>query len=409
MSQRFAFCMATLAALVLVVCLGAQGQQRPGPGQGMNWAMGTVKDFSSGSVSLSGARDIRDPRSQPADMTFVINADTQLLHQELIRAGAFVAVHYSAENGKLVAVSVAAYGPGYGYGGTGAPGSNPAANRNPYNSVPGGPGSPTPPRAPASSTADTGSSTRLGACSYSSGPCISTPGPQTLPAGVGHDFASVQREADALAKEHAGARIYRVHLNYAKDAVWQAEFSYVTEPDGKVKRSRWGDLRVSIDPARENPSRYQIVSEFNDQMDDPPPLAPANLASPWDTMRTMNIPASIRQSPGGMSIDLGQVGATQRVTRQEDPADALKVIGRSAGAGQWFWVMKFLYPSSPGTSTVFQIIYADAVAGRATSECANMAGTNPNNWAIIACPPAYESRKGPNILTNEHNMPRFPK
>jgi hypothetical protein len=85
-------------------------------------------------------------------------------------------------------------------------------------------------------------------------------------------------------------QVYTIHLNYMNDAVWQAEFDYVTEPSGRGRNSRWGDCRVYIDPARGNVSQYQAVIEYTDQFGDPPPLAPANLAPPWGAMRSMNIP-----------------------------------------------------------------------------------------------------------------------
>jgi hypothetical protein len=79
------------------------------------------------------------------------------------------------------------------------------------------------------------------------------------------------------------------------------------------------------------------------------------------------------------------------------PTDYLKVIARSVGQGQWVWAASWPFPTNPNTGTVFQIIYADAVTGRATSECANMPGMNPDNWTLITCPPAYEPPKRPHV------------
>jgi hypothetical protein len=390
MHQRCSFAIITAILLLGQGLLGLRAwcQQKANLRETQKYVTGIVRSFSNGVIALAQARDARSQGSPSADITFVITTDTAFPNRDFVRVNTSVMVGYVEQNGKLIARTVAFLGFSNG---TAAPSGSrqPIPSQNPYTTIPGHPGSPTPPYSPARPAG--------GGCPNSAGPCMATPGPQLLPAGTGHDFNSVWRQADVLAKDHPGAKIYTIHLNYMNDAVWQAEFDYVTEPSGRGRNSRWGDCRVYIDPARGNVSQYQAVIEYTDQFDDPPPLAPANLAPPWGAMRSMNIPARIRQSEGGIKIDLGEVGATHRLTMPTGPTDYLKVIARSVGQGQWVWAASWPFPTNPNTGTVFQIIYADAVTGRATSECANMPGMNPDNWTLITCPPAYEPPKRPHV------------
>lgn len=393
MRSRIVLAMVPLLVLAFMTNLDGQYQQRLGPGQTPKWATGTVKEFSTGSLALAQARDVRDPRSQSADMTFVITADTVWLHRESIREGTTVVVHYVEQNGKLIAESVASYGL-----------PAPYSRRNPYGAVStpqeGSPSylSTVPP----ASNRGAGSPQTEGGCRYSAGPCLASPGPQSLPAGTAHDFNSVRQQADALAKQYQQPKLYNVHLNYMNDAVWQAEFDYVTAPSGKHRNSRWGDCRVHIDPARGNARQYETVVGFNDQMDEPPPVAPSNLVSPWESIRSMNIPASIRQSQGGIKIELHQVGATHRVVRPTYQEKYMQVVAQSVASGRWVWATSWPFPANPNTGSVYQILYVDAVNGRGTSECANMPGMNENSWSVISCPIADES-------SNRRRANRFPK
>ena len=341
----------------ILMAVNAHAQQQPRPGQQMKWATGTVKEFSSGSIALSDARDTRDPRSQPVDMTFAITADTQTLYPQVIRAGTTVVVHYFEQDGKLFAISVAYFGAANGRPTIPQSGASFPA-QNPYGAaVP--PPAANLPRMPTQTPQPASGSAR--GCAYTAGPCIQTPGPQLLPPDTGHDFNSVLRQADAIAKEHPGARLYHARLNYRNDQVWDAEFEYATEPDGRKRNARWADFVVHIDPVVGRVSQYQSVTDFRDETDEPPPPPPSTLASPSELMRTVAVSPDARLA-GGVDVVLCQVGATNRMVRARQVngrvPETLESIGQAVPAGKWIWVADVRAFGQNG------VVTADAENGR---------------------------------------------
>src|SRR5579864_3295338 len=224
MRRRYYF-VATMAILVFAGLAVVRGQ-----GQQLRYVRGTVKSISSDSIVLTSARDLTNPAAPAADMTLVIAAQTRFVNRQLIQENSTVMIGYVEQSGKLIASNVAFMGFS-----NGAAPFNPVARQpgqNPYNTpVP----IPPTPGAPTRSQGGQPLPARPGGCQYSAGPCVANPEPEPklLPADTPHDFNSVRRQADAAAREYAGAKIYNIELNYMNDAIWQAEFDYAAEPSGK--------------------------------------------------------------------------------------------------------------------------------------------------------------------------------
>jgi len=233
----------------------------------------------------------------------------------------------------------------------------------------------------------------------------------TLPSGAPVDFASLLRQADAVAAKQSPAfKLHQVEveLESATLRITEASFHYwQPSPPRAAPAQGWEEIAVDITSPRSwmnGQRRIDVPGALNaesSEFEDPKPTAaPDRILAPDEVIRRLRRPPMASPTGTGyvvsdvtawrIRIQLVRIGADYRqpaVQLSPDGGDAAlgrdSFFNRTAPSGKWVWWTIVQKVEADPMSKTLEYLYFDPLTGALSHACVHKEG---NQEAGIACP-----------------------
>ena len=235
----------------------------------------------------------------------------------------------------------------------------------------------------------------------------------TLPAGTPVDFATLLRQADAVAAQQSPAfKLHQVEVELESTTlrITEASFHYwQPSPPRAAPAQGWDEIAVDINSPRSSMNgqrRIDVPGSLNaesSEFEDPKPMAaPNGILAPDEVIRRLRRPPMASPTGTGyvvsdvtawrIRLQLFRVGADYRqpaVQLSPDGGDAGlgrdAFFTRTAPSGKWVWWTIVQKPEADPQSKTLEYLYFDPLSGALSHACIHKQG---NQQADIACPAA---------------------